>query len=176
MSMARTLVSCCLQCGSPLVAQLLDDPVRPRLKCSRGGCPFIFYDNPIPVVAAIVELDGQIVLVRNVGWPDNMFGLVTGFLEAREDPAVGILREVREELGLTATVQSLIGVYPFQRQNHILIAYHVVADAKQRIVLDPKEIAAFKLVPPHRLVPWDFGTGLAVKDWLIARARTGSKL
>jgi len=28
-----------------------------------------------------------------------------------------------------------------------------------------------KRVPPEKLRPWSFGTGLAVRDWLAARGR-----
>ena len=31
---------------------------RPRLVCSNEGCGFIHWNNPIPVVAGIVERDG----------------------------------------------------------------------------------------------------------------------
>jgi 8-oxo-dGTP pyrophosphatase MutT (NUDIX family) len=47
--------------------------------------PQIFYDNPTPVVAAIVEHQesrdskepAQVVLVRSHGWPESFFGLVS---------------------------------------------------------------------------------------------------
>jgi NADH pyrophosphatase NudC (nudix superfamily) len=35
------------------------------------ACDFIHYDNPLPVVAAIVERGEDVVLVRNVGWPET---------------------------------------------------------------------------------------------------------
>ncbi len=91
-----------MRCGAPLTSKVLDDPERPRLACTK--CPFVFYNNPTPVVGAIVEWDDQIVMVRNVGWPEHIFGLVTGFLEAREDPAVGVVREVKEELNLDVDI------------------------------------------------------------------------
>ena len=84
-----------------------------------------------------------------------------GGLEAAE------LGEVAEELGITATAVSLIGLYPFTQKNQLLIAYHVVAEG--RIVLN-EELAEVRLIEPGRLKAWDFGTGFAVADWLLARA------
>ncbi len=155
----------CPQCGGELVLREAGGLVRPT--CLAEGCGFVLWDNPVPVVAALVELEGRIVLARNVAWPENAFGLVTGFLERDEAPAQAVAREVAEELGLTAIAVSLIGLYPFTQKNQLLIAYHVVAEG--RIVLN-EELAEFRLIEPERLKAWDFGTGFAVRDWLLACA------
>ncbi len=154
----------CPQCGSALVAG--EAGGIGRLLCPDAGCGFVHWDNPVPVVAALVELDGRIVLARNVAWPDKSFGLVTGFLERDEVPEAAVAREVAEELGLATISSSLIGLYPFPQMNQLIIAYHVVASG--HIVLN-EELAEIRLFAPDRLKPWDFGTGLAVRDWLAAR-------
>ncbi len=155
----------CLRCGTALGAR--DDGGRPRQACPADGCGYVFYDNPLPVVAALVELDGNIVLGRGASWPAGMFGLITGFLERDESPADGALRELREELGLEGEVVRLIGVYPFPQRNELIVAYHVRAHGEPRL---SDEIVEIKRVPPGRLRPWPFGTGLAVADWLRDRA------
>lgn len=155
----------CPQCGGALKLREAGGFMRPS--CRNATCGFVLWDNPVPVVAALVEHEGRIVLARNVAWPENAFGLVTGFLERDEAPEVAVVREVAEELGLAATAVSLIGLYPFTQKNQLLIAYHVVAEG--RIVLN-EELAEVRLIEPARLKAWDFGTGLAVADWLLARA------
>ncbi len=137
-----------------------------RLACLREGCGFIAYGNPLPVVAAIVEHDGDIVLVRNHGWPEKLHGLVTGFLEAGESPEAGVLRELKEELSLDGEIVSLVGVYEFTLRNELIVAYHVRATGT--LVLG-EELAGFKRVKPDKLRAWEFGTGLAVRDWLLRR-------
>ena len=158
----------CSWCGASLAKRTGGDGS--RLACTREGCGFVFYDNPSPVVAALVELDGEVVLVRQHGWPDKLFGLVTGFLERGESPEAGALRELREELGLRGEIVSLIGVYSFEPKNEVIFAYHV--RAKGQVELG-EEIAAVKHVAPDKLRAWPFGTGLAVADWLKRRAATG---
>lgn len=140
----------------------------PRQVCDDASCGHVFWGNPVPVVAALVEWQGQIVLARNQAWPEGKFGLITGFLERDEAPHDAVCREVAEELSLTATGAELIGLYPFSRKNELLIAYYVPAEGE--IALN-EELAEIRLVPPNRLQPWEFGTGLAVADWL--RRRTG---
>lgn len=157
----------CPQCATPLVERMADD--RARLCCP--ACRFIHYGNPTPVVAGLVEHEGDVLLVRNVGWPDSWFGLVSGFLEANESPEEGMLRELKEELNLAGQIESLIGVYPFAMRNEVIVAYHLTAHGTPTA---SAELAAFKRVPPHKLRPWPQGTGMAVRDWLARRGLNNS--
>lgn len=134
--------------------------------CPADGCGFVFWDNPLPVAAAIVEHPEGILLVRNHGWPEKMFGLVTGFIERGESSAEATLRELHEELGLRGEIVRLVGVYPFAQRNELIVAYHVRADGP--IVLG-EELAGYKAVAREKLRPWPFGTGLAVSDWLSSQ-------
>ncbi len=126
------------------------------------------WDNPVPVVAAIVEHEGAVILVRNRDWPEKMFGLVTGFLEKGETPEAAVAREVKEELSLDASAADFVGLYPFERRNELIIAYHVPAAGT--IALN-EELADYRHIAPEKLRPWDFGTGLALRDWLARRAQ-----
>ena len=72
-------------------------------------------------------------------------------------------REVKEELNLDAGPPTLIGVYPFQQLNQIIIGYHVTATGD--ITLN-EELDRYKLVAPQECVAWPTGTGYALRDWL----------
>ena len=136
------------------------------------SCEFIHWDNLIPVVAAIVENKGKVILTQNKGWPKEWFGIVAGFLEKDETPEQGALREVREELGLDGEFVSFVGHYAFKRMNQIISAYYIRADGE--ITLG-EELATIKALLPEEVVPWDVGTGPALKDWLAARAKGSGK-
>lgn len=155
----------CVRCGSGLVA--IDEKGVARRGCGKEGCGYIDYDNPTPVVAAIVQMGDDVILVRPPSFPEKFFGLVTGFLERGERPEEGVVREVKEELGLDATVASLVGVYPFFMMNQVIVTYHVTA--KGEIVLG-EELAAYKRIPIAKLRPWPMGTGEAVRDFLATYA------
>ncbi len=96
---------------------------KPRLACP--DCGFVQWRNPVPVVAAVVEREGHVILVHSIGRPPTWFGLVAGFLEQGEHPEAAVLREVDEELGIPAKLESCIGIYPFELFNQIIFAYHV---------------------------------------------------
>jgi NAD+ diphosphatase len=155
----------CPSCGH--ILEPIDGLPGQRL-CPDPACAKITYLSPIPVVAAIVERAGEIVLVRSHGWPETWYGLVTGFLEMEEAPDEAARRELVEELGLKPGATTLIGAYPFAQMNQVIIAYHIEAEGEIR--LDETELAGFKLVPVDKLKPWPFGTGAAVRDFLARRA------
>ena len=152
----------CPACGNELAEGTHGERV--RMGCS--ACGWVHWDNPTPVVAAIVELDGRVLLARNAAWSAKMFALVTGFLERGESPSAAIEREVLEETALVARRTELVGVYDFPRRNQVIIAYHVVAEGEVRL---SEELVDYKLVEPADLRPWPQGTGPAVADWMRAR-------
>lgn len=151
----------CPKCGAPMNA----DHKIPK-KCS--SCDFFYYNNPLPVVAALVELDNGVILVRERTWPEKMFGLVTGFVEEFEDPQLAIKREVEEELSVTVEEVNWIGNYPFEQMNQLLLAFHVMASGP--ITLSD-ELIDYKIILEEKLSLWPFGTGFAVKDWLELRSK-----
>ena len=153
-------------CRTALAARGLGG--RDRLVCPDEDCGFVHWNNPAPVVAAIVERAGRVVLVRSHGWPQDWYGLVTGFLETGERPEEAVLREVQEELGIEARFGDYIGAYPFERLNQIIFVFHLDGgDAPIRLCAE--ELADHKEVPIDELRPWPMGTGPALRDWLATR-------
>ena len=156
----------CPSCATPLqfIVQAEDGGDKERLRCP--ACGWTHWNNPTPVLAAIVEYRGQVLLARNAAWPGKMFALITGFMEAGESPQEGIAREVKEETNLDVTQVILVGAYEFLRMNQVIIAYHVVAHGDVR--LSP-ELVDYRLVDLPDLRCWPAGTGYALADWLRTR-------
>ncbi|MBC7609527.1 MAG: NUDIX hydrolase [Polaromonas sp.] len=156
----------CPQCATPLamVTRPEDGGEKARLRCP--ACDYTHWNNPTPVLAAVIEYHGQILLARNAAWPGRMFALITGFMEAGETPEGGIAREIKEETSLDTTSLDLIGVYDFQRMNQIIIAYHAVCTGE--VSLSP-ELVEYQLYEPEKVKCWPAGTGYALADWLKSR-------
>lgn len=155
----------CPQCATPLHEAEVDGAA--RLHCQATGCGFVLWDNPVPVVAAVVEHEGHIILARNAAWAAPFYALITGFLEKHdESPEAAVAREVQEELGLQATGVNFIGHYAFPRKNQLIIAYHVPATGT--IVLN-EELVDYKRIEPARARYWPAATGLALRDWLVSQ-------
>lgn len=154
----------CPLCARALTLQ--EKSGRERWACSDDDCGFVFWDNPLPVVAGIVEYEGNIVLTRNAWWPEGWFGLVTGFLEKDESPEEGMLREMEEETGLKGEIVEFMGNYPFFRKNELIIVFHVQAYGEIKL---GDEIAEIKQVPIAKARPWNSPTGEALGQWLARR-------
>jgi NAD+ diphosphatase len=159
----------CPQCATPLtwISQAEDGGDKSRLRCP--SCNYTHWNNPTPVLAAVVEVDGNILLARNAAWPVKMYALITGFMEAGETAQEGIQREIAEETNLTTDALNLIGVYDFQRMNQVIIAFHAVCHGEVR--LSP-ELVDYRMVAPENLKCWPSGTGYALADWLTSKGLT----
>lgn len=156
----------CPRCATPLalLSEAEDGGEKALLRCP--ACGFTHWNNPTPVLAAVIEYDGQILLARNAAWQEKMYALITGFMEAGESPQEGIAREVKEETNLDVQSAKLVGAYEFLRMNQVIIAYHVVATGQ--VKLSP-ELVDYRLYDLDKLKCWPAGTGYALADWLRTR-------
>ena len=156
----------CPACAAPLAlqSQMEDGGEKARLRCT--GCDYTHWNNPTPVLAAVVEYQGKILLARNAAWSGEKFALITGFMEAGETPEGGIAREIAEETNLQTSALKLIGVYDFQRMNQVIIAYHAVCHGDVR--LSP-ELVDYRLYAFEDVLCWPAGTGYALAEFLRSR-------
>lgn len=155
----------CPECGNILEARRIDGVERKA--CASPKCRFVHWDNPVPVVAALVQYQDKIVLARNLQWPDGMFSLVTGYLERNETPEEATVREVKEELGLDGRVQEFIGCYSLVEKNQIILAHWVITTGELKT---GNEIAEVRILSREELKLWQFGrftlTSDIVRYWL----------
>ena len=103
--MTQAVFRFCPQCAAPLalIAQEEDGGLCERLRCTVPACGWTHWNNPTPVLAAVVQYQDKILLARNAAWSGKMFALITGFMEAGETPEQGIVREIREETQLAVS-------------------------------------------------------------------------
>jgi ADP-ribose pyrophosphatase YjhB (NUDIX family) len=97
----------CPQCSAPLVEGMVDGRVRKHCTV----CGFVRYENPLPVVVAIAVKGRQFLLIkRGIPPKKGLWGCPSGFVESGETPEEACLRELREEAGVTGTVDHLVRV------------------------------------------------------------------
>jgi ADP-ribose pyrophosphatase YjhB (NUDIX family) len=102
----------CSQCGALVQRRSIGD--RERDVCSR--CQTVFYQNPLPVAAAVVVNEKrEVLLVRRKSDPQRgMWCLPIGFAELNETIEQAAVRELREEAGITGRVLRLLEVDSYQ--------------------------------------------------------------
>ncbi|MFW5832113.1 MAG: NUDIX domain-containing protein [Prolixibacteraceae bacterium] len=97
----------CPLCAGKLAIKIKDD--KPRQVCSE--CGFVFYQNPRPCVAVLVEKGEKIMLARRGIEPyRDWWDLPGGFIEEGEHPEEAVHREIAEETGLEVEIIKLLGV------------------------------------------------------------------
>ena len=158
------MIKFCPECGGAISKVNIDGAT--RFKCSQENCNYVHWNNPVPVVAALVKHEGKYLIARNAKWPKRIFSLITGFLEAGEEVESAILREVKEELGLEGKISSYLGHYTFFEQNQIIIAFEVKAKGTLKI---NHELAETKYLSAEELTAYDFQplyiTEKIIKKW-----------
>ena len=161
----------CPHCAAILALRVEKEDGGDKIRLRCPVCDYTHWNNPTPVLAAVVEFQEHILLARNSAWPGRMYALITGFMEAGETPQEGITREIKEETNLDTTSLDLIGVYDFQRMNQIIIAYH--ANCTGSVRLSP-ELVDYKLYSHTAVKCWPSSTGYALADWLTSKGYTPS--
>jgi 8-oxo-dGTP diphosphatase len=136
-------INFCLHCGEPLELKERFGAIRPVCP----NCGWIYFADPKVAVAALIELDRKILLVRRANDPQRgLWSLPAGFVDAGEDPSVAVERECLEETGLKVRVKGLLDVIFGQehpRGAHILIVYRAEVMAGEIHASDDVDKAAY---------------------------------
>ena len=118
-------------------------------KPARGGWSRV---NPVtgheefpridPAVICLVH-DGRdrAVLARQTAWPERMFSLLAGFVEAGESFEVCVVREIREEIGLTVRDVRYLGSQPWPFPRSLMVGFHALGDPGEGFSFNDGEIA-----------------------------------
>ncbi len=95
---------------------------RERVSCL--DCGHVFYENPKPVVGAVVSHDGRVLLCRRAIEPRRGYWtLPAGYMELGETAEEGARREVQEEAGAVIETDGILALFSISRIGQIQIIY-----------------------------------------------------
>jgi ADP-ribose pyrophosphatase YjhB (NUDIX family) len=142
----------CPMCGLELGTTEIGG--KDRLYCPADLCEFVHWDNPKPVTATLIALDGGLVLVKRKFEPYvGDWCLPGGFIEATEHPSESACREVLEETGLTISQPRLVDAHSPGRGINVVILFYVATDASGIPIAgdDASEVGVFQKdsLPPN---------------------------
>lgn|SRR5574341_74797 len=134
----------CPICSAELVIRTLDK--KNRLACL--VCGFVYYQNPVPAAAVLIEKEGKILLVQRKFNPfASDWSLPSGFIEYNETPQECALRETLEETGLKIKIKRLFNIYLAQDdpRNHVILIVYLaeILEGKLQAGDDAKEVQFF---------------------------------
>ena len=95
-----------------------------------------------PAVICLVHDGGErALLARQTGWPERLFSLLAGFVEAGESFEACVAREIGEEIGLTVRDVCYLGSQPWPFPRSLMIGFHALGDPDQQFAFNDGEIA-----------------------------------
>tara|TARA_B100001939_G_scaffold244296_1_gene211707 strand:+ start:3065 stop:3631 length:567 start_codon:yes stop_codon:yes gene_type:complete len=122
-------------------------------------CDFVYYENPKIVVGSVAvwrespEAEPRFLLCRRAINPRKGYWTIpAGFLEEKESPEEGAMREAREEACAEIRPRALLAVYSIRHISQVQMMY--VADLKTpeiRAGEESEEVALFR----WEEIPWD---------------------
>jgi NAD+ diphosphatase len=93
-----------------------------------------------PAIIVAVERGGEILLARSAHFPQGMFSVLAGFVEPGETIEECVVREVKEEVGITVGNIRYFGSQPWPFPNSLMLGFTAEYMAGE-LELDPTEIA-----------------------------------
>jgi len=129
-------------------------PSKDELASTNAATPLIraavHASMPRVVVEGIAIQDGNVLLVKGSrGLTEGRWSLPGGFVRFGESPAAGLVREVREELRVEASIDELVDVRAklgeISRLHWIMVFYRITIDGAPNP--DPDEIAEARFFP-----------------------------
>lgn len=116
--------------------------------CPHCQKPITLYQNPVPTVDIIIEIDDQVVLIERKNLPYG-WAIPGGFVDYGERVETAAVREALEETSLQVELVTLLGVYsdPARdaRQHTISTVYVARAQGTPVAADDAKTVRLFSI-------------------------------
>jgi len=143
----------CAQCGQPVVTRVVGD--RSRLVCP--ACGTVFYENPLPVAAAVVINENrEVLLVRRGREPQRgMWCLPMGFAELGETIGEAAIRELKEEAGIDARIVRLLDADSFKSSHYgdlLIVTFEMLKTGGQERPGDDAEETRYVPIDRHPML------------------------
>ena len=138
----------CGRCGGKTESQSAGHVRR----CSNPECGSEHFPRTDPAVIMLVSYGDKVCLARKNDWPKDRFSVLAGFVEPGETPEGAVIREVKEEVGLTVTNVRYHSAQPWPFPANLMLGYFAEAESDE-ISIDDLEIEEAKWVTREDLEP-----------------------
>jgi NAD+ diphosphatase len=124
----------CGRCGAP---------TKPKenercMECT--ACGLTIYPRISPAIITLVRKGDLALLASNAKFPGGFYSTLAGFAEIGESLEETLIREVKEETGVTVTNVRYFGSQPWPFPNSLMIGFTAEWESGE-IEIDPKELS-----------------------------------
>jgi NAD+ diphosphatase len=120
-------------CPTCAAALLVADAGFSRACPACGGQHFPRTD---PAVIVLVEHDGHALLGRQAAWPQGQYSVLAGFVGPGESLEEAVIREVKEESGVTVHDPRFVGSQPWPFPLSVMLGFEADSDGAEPIPRD----------------------------------------
>ena len=92
------------------------------------GCSTQHFPRTDPAVIVLVEHDGHALLGRQAGWPPGQYSVLAGFVGPGESLGEAVIREVKEESGITVHDPQFVESQPWPFPLSVMLGFEARAD------------------------------------------------
>ncbi|WP_242129271.1 NAD(+) diphosphatase [Sphingobium sp. Sx8-8] len=103
-------------------------PVKAGWSRQCQSCRAEHFPRVDPVVIMLAEHRGRVLLGRQHGWPDGRYSALAGFVEPGETLEEAVMREIKEEAGVTTRDVRYVMNQPWPYPSSLMIACTAQAD------------------------------------------------
>jgi NAD+ diphosphatase len=112
----------CANCGA---ATMIQEAGYSR-RCPR--CETVHFPRIDPVVIMTVEHDGRLLLGRRAVSPPGRYSVLAGFVSPGESAEEAVVREVREESGISARNPTFVSSQPWPFPSSLMLGFNAESD------------------------------------------------
>lgn len=152
----------CGHCATP-TTQLSTDRAK---RCP--NCGLVNYPRLSPAVIVLITRGDEVLLARAPHFPAGMYGLIAGFVEPGESLEQTIVREVREEVGITIKNPRYFGSQPWPFPNSLMLGFTAQYDSGE-LAIEAQELEAADWFHKHTLpqIPPKISIARKLIDWFV---------
>jgi NAD+ diphosphatase len=152
----------CGRCGVPLKTSQTE-----RAKeCPK--CGLLHFPRLAPAIIVLVERGNELLLARSRHFMPRMYSVLAGFVEPGESLEEAVVREVREEVGISVKDIKYFGSQPWPFPHSLMVGF-TATYAGGKISLDDSEIEDAGWFTADRLprIPGKISIARKLIDWFI---------
>ena len=136
-------------CGRCGVRTRLLDTERAR-ECPQ--CSLLHFPRLAPAIIVLIERGRELLLARSRRFAPGMYSVLAGFVEPGETLEEAVVREVREEVGISIGSIRYFGSQPWPFPHSLMIGFTATYEGGE-ISLDDREIEDAAWFTPENLPP-----------------------